>query len=134
LHALNFYKFIALNKTTNLDEEYFKRMRKGELKSTLQDQECFTAALPVSEEFTEKLLLIVTRRGKIKLLETEKLQNISKSGKKLINLYQKTIEKCSSHQSQLDEHKSVPHVCGIGCPQLRELQKEIRECSNCREK
>jgi len=90
--------------------------------------------LPVPEEFTQKSLLIITKKGKIKLLGTEKLQNINKSGKKLINLYQKTIEKCSLHQTHLGEHKSVPHVCGIGCPQLRELQKEIRECNNCREK
>ena len=125
---------MALNKTTNLNEEHFRRMKKGELKSTLHDQECFTAALPVPEEFTEKFLLIITHQGKIKLLETERLKNISKSGKKLINLYQKTIEKCSSHQTKLTEHKATAHVCGIGCPPLRELQKEIRECNNCREK
>lgn len=109
-------------------------MRKGELRPTLQVHEFFTAALPVSEEFSEKFLLIVTKKGKIKLLGTEKLQNISKSGKKLINLYQKTIEKCFLHQSKLVEHKATSHVCGIGCSPLRELQKEIRECNNCREK
>jgi DNA gyrase/topoisomerase IV subunit A len=125
---------VALNKTTNLNEEYFMRARKGELKPTLQSQEFFTSALPVPEEFTQQSLLIITKKGKIKLLGTEKLQNISKSGKKLINLYQKTIEKCSLHQSQLVEHKAISHVCGIGCQQLRELQKEIRECNNCHEK
>ena len=125
---------MALNKTTNLNEEYFMRARKGELKPTLQSQEFFTSALPVSEEFTQKSLLVITKKGKIKLLGTEKLQNISKSGKKLINLYQKTIEKCSLHQSKLVEHKAISHVCGIGCQQLRELQKEIRECNNCHEK
>ena len=110
------------------------RMKKGELKPTLQAQEFFTTALPVPEQFTEKSLLIITQRGKIRLLGTDKLQNISKSGKKLINLYQKTIEKCSLHQSKLVEHKAISHVCGIGCQQLRELQKEIRECNNCHEK
>src|SRR3954451_8715775 len=125
---------MALNKTTNLNEEYFMRMKKGELKPTLQTQEFFTAALPVPEEFAQKFLLIITRQGKIKLLETEKLQNISKSGKKLIGLYRKTIEKCLLHQSQLTEHRAISHVCGIGCPQLRELQKQIKECSNCQEK
>ena len=125
---------MALNKTTNLNEEYFMRMKKGELKPTLQAQEFFTTALPVPEQFTQKFLLIITHRGKIKLLGTEKLQSINKSGKKLINLYQKTIEKCSLHQSQLTEHKADSHVCGIGCLQRRKLQKEIKECSNCREK
>ena len=125
---------MALNKTTNLNEEYFMRARKGELKPTLQSQEFFTSALPVSEEFTQQSLLIITKKGKIKLLGTEKLQNISKSGKKLINLYQKTIEKCSLHQTQLTEHKATSHICGIGCQQLRELQKQIRECNNCQEK
>ncbi|CAJ0925531.1 19188_t:CDS:10 [Entrophospora sp. SA101] len=110
------------------DEEYFTKIRKGELKPTLKSSEFFTAALPVKEEFTEKSLLIITQKGKIKLIPTEKLQNISKSGKKLINLYQKTIEKCSLHQSQLTEHKSITHVCGIGCQQLREIQKQIKDC------
>jgi len=135
LFNLTFYKFTALNKTTNLNEEYFTRMYKGEVKPVLQAQEFFTAVLPVSEEFAqEKFLLIITKKGKIKLWETKKLQNISKSGKKLISLYQKSIEKCSLHQSQLTEHKSISHVCGIGCLQRRELQKQIKECSNCREK
>ena len=111
------------------------RMRKGELKPTLQTQEFFTAVLPVPEEFTQKkFLLIITKKGKIKLLGTEKLQNISKSGKRLISLYQKTIEKCPLHQSQLTEHKAVVHACGIGCSQRRELQKLIKECNNCQEK
>lgn len=110
------------------------RMRKGELKPALQAQEFFTTALPVSEEFTQKFLLIITRQGKIKLWGTEKLRNISKSGKKLINLYQKTIEKCSQHQSQLTEHKAVAHVCGISCSQLREIQKQIKSCNNCKVK
>ena len=110
------------------------RMKKGELKPTLQSQEFFTTALSVPEQFTEKFLLIITRRGKVKLLGVEKLQNISKSGKKLINLYQKTVEKCPLHQSQLIEHKATAHTCGIGCSPLRELQKEIRECSNCQVK
>jgi DNA gyrase/topoisomerase IV subunit A len=110
-------------------------MYKGEVKPVLQAQEFFTAVLPVPEEFTQKkFLLIITKKGKIRLWETEKLQNISKSGKKLINLYQKTIEKCSLHQNQLTEHKVISHVCGIGCLQRRELQKQIKECSNCREK
>jgi len=110
-------------------------MRKGELRPTMQVQEFFTAVLTVPEEFSEKFLLIITKKGKIKLLETEKLQNINKSGKRLINLYQKTIEKCSFHQSKLVEHKTTTsHVCGIGCLPLRELQKEIRECNNCQEK
>jgi DNA gyrase/topoisomerase IV subunit A len=110
------------------------RMRKGELKPTLQSQEFFTTALSVPEEFTQKFLLIITQQGKIRLWEAEKLHNISKSksGKKLINLYQKTVEKCSRHQSQLAEHKAVSHVCGISCPQLRELQKQVRECNNCK--
>ncbi|CAG8453177.1 3887_t:CDS:2 [Ambispora gerdemannii] len=102
----------ALNKTTNLNEEYFMRTRKGELKPTLQSQEFFTNALTVKEQFTEKFLLIITHRGKIKLLGADKLQNINKSGKKLINLYQKTVEKCSLHQSQLTEHKATAHICG----------------------
>src|SRR5438874_824531 len=110
------------------------RMKKGELKPTLQAQEFFTTALPVPEQFTEKSLLIITQRGKIRLLGTDKLQNISKSGKKLINLYQKTIEKCSLHQSQLTEHKATPHVCGISCSQSRELHEQIKECNNCQEK
>jgi len=125
---------VALNKTTNLNEEYFTRSRKGELKPTLQSAEFFTAALSVPEEFSKKFLLVITQKGKIKLIPTEKLKNINKSGKKLINLYQKTIDKCSLHQTQLVEHKATPHVCGIGCPQLRELQKQIRECANCQEK
>jgi DNA gyrase/topoisomerase IV subunit A len=104
------------------------------LKPALKSQEFFTAALPVKEEFTEKFLLIITQKGKIKLIPVEKLQNISKSGKKLINLYQKTIEKCSLHQTQLTEHKVIAHVCGIGCSQLRELHKQIKECDNCQEK
>jgi len=110
------------------------RTKKGELKPTLQAQEFFTTALPVPEQFTEKFLLIITRRGKIKLLGTEKLQSINKSGKKLINLYQKTIEKCSLHKSQLIEHKATSHVCGISCPQSRELHKQIKECSDCQVK
>jgi hypothetical protein len=106
------------------------------VKPALQAQEFFTAALPVSEEFTQaKFLLIITKKGKIKFWETEKLQNIiSKSGKKLIGLYQKTIEKCSLHQNQLTEHKATAHVCGISCLQRRELQKQIKECRNCQEK
>ncbi|CAH1755994.1 14070_t:CDS:2 [Entrophospora sp. SA101] len=116
------------NYLTAHNEEYFTRIRKGELKPTLKSQEFFTTALPVQEGFAEKFLLIITRKGKIKLIPTEKLQNISKSGKKLISLYQKTIEKCSLHQSQLAEHKTIAHVCGIGCPQLREIQKQIKEC------
>ncbi|CAH1756530.1 13941_t:CDS:2 [Entrophospora sp. SA101] len=87
-------------------------MKKGELKPTLQSHEFFTTALSVPEQFTEKSLLIITRRGKIKLLAVEKLQNINKSGKKLINLYQKTVEKCSLHQSQFTEHKATAHICG----------------------
>ncbi|MEG7978721.1 MAG: hypothetical protein NY202_02175 [Mollicutes bacterium UO1] len=125
---------MALNKTTNLNEEYFTRIRKGELKPTLQAQEFFTAALPVSEQFSEKFLLIITQKGKIKLIPTEKLQNISKAGKKLINLYQKTIDKCSLHQTQLTEHKATSHICGISCSKLRELQKQIKGCANCQEK
>jgi hypothetical protein len=100
----------------------------------LQPSEFFTAALPIKEEFIEKFLLVITKKGKIKLIATEKLQKISKSGRKLVNLYQKTIEKCSLHQTQLAEHKTVSHVCGISCSQLRELQKQIRECDNCQEK
>jgi DNA gyrase/topoisomerase IV subunit A len=109
-------------------------MHKGEIKPVLQSKEFFTTVLPISEEFTQKLLLIITKKGKIKLWETEKLQNISKSGKKLIGLYQKTIEKCSLHQSQLTEHNADSHICGIGCLQRRELQKQIKECRNCQEK
>jgi DNA gyrase/topoisomerase IV subunit A len=110
------------------------RTYKGEVKPVLQVQEFFTAALPVTEEFAQKFLLIITKKGKIKLWETEKLQNISKTGKKLIGLYQKTIEKCSLHQNQLTEHKAISHVCGIGCLQRRELQKQIKECRNCQVK
>jgi S-adenosylmethionine:diacylglycerol 3-amino-3-carboxypropyl transferase len=62
------------------------------------------------------------------------LEKINKSGKKLINLYQRTIEKCSLHQTQLAEHKATAHICGIGCQELRELQKQIKECGNCQEK
>ncbi|MCE8163474.1 MAG: ATP-binding protein [Candidatus Moeniiplasma glomeromycotorum] len=134
LYELSFYKFAALNKTTNLNEEYFMKMRKGELKPTLQAEEFFTAALTAPEEFTQKFLLIITKKGKIKFWGSEKLKNISKSGKKLINLYQKTIEKCSQHQSQLTEHKAVAHACGIGCSQRRELQKQIKACNNCKVK
>jgi DNA gyrase/topoisomerase IV subunit A len=104
------------------------------VKPVLQSQELFTTVLSVPEEITQKFLLIITKKGKIKFLGAEKLQNISKAGKRLINLYQKTIEKCSLHQTQLAEHKAVSHVCGIGCLQRRELQKQIKECSNCREK
>ncbi|CAI2173560.1 11125_t:CDS:2, partial [Funneliformis geosporum] len=113
-----------------LDRQYFTRSQKGELKPTLRSTEFFTAALPVPEEFTDQFLLIITQKGKIKLIAKEKLQNISKSGKKLINLYQKTIEKCSLHQTQLVEHKAISHVCGIGCSPRRELQKKIKECGN----
>lgn len=125
---------MALNKTTNLNEEYFTRARKGELKPTLQSSEFFTAVLPVKEEFAEKFLLIITKKGKIKLLATEKLQKINKSGRKLVNLYQKTIEKCSLHQTQSAEHKNTSHACFPPCSQALELRKQIKECDNCQEK
>jgi len=129
LYILNFYLFAA-NKITNLDEEYFTR--KG--KSTLQNQECFTSVLPAKEEPTEKFLLIITKKGKIKCLERERFQKASKSGRNVIKLGQKIVEECSLHQTQLAEHKTVSHVCGIGCSQRRELQKQIKECNNCKKK
>jgi DNA gyrase/topoisomerase IV subunit A len=117
-----------------LDEEYFIRTRKGELKPTLQTQEFFTSALPVKEEFTEKSLLIITRKGKIKLIGAEKLQNISKSGREVIKLGQKVTEKCSLHQTQSSEHRNIPHVCFPPCLQALELRRQIKECNNCQKK
>ncbi|RHZ35471.1 DNA gyrase subunit A [endosymbiont GvMRE of Glomus versiforme] len=129
LYILNFYLFAA-NKIANLDEECFTR--KG--KSTIQNQEYFTSVLPMREEPTEKFLLIITKKGKIKCLERERFQKASKSGKNVVKLGRKMTEECSLHQAQLSEHKADSHVCGISCLQRRELQKQIKACNDCQKK
>jgi hypothetical protein len=50
-----------------LDEEYLTRKRNGKYKSVLQDREFITFVLPVVENFSQKRLLIITEKGKIKL-------------------------------------------------------------------
>jgi len=134
LYSLSFYKFAALNKVTNLDQEYFFNNQKKQ--SILRADEFFTAVLPVKEEFANdnEFLIIITKNGKIKQLELAKLKKISKTGKKIVNLYQKTVKECSFHQTESAKHKNFAHVCGIGCVQLRELRKQIKECNNCQEK
>jgi len=79
----------------------------------------------------EKSLVIITKKGKIKYLPIEKLQKISKSGKKILSLYQKIVKKCNLHQEQSIDHKNTPHECGISCSVSRELQKQIKTCPNC---
>jgi dTDP-4-amino-4,6-dideoxygalactose transaminase len=88
----------------------------------------------VKEETVKKFLLIITKKGKIKQLPLANLQKVSKSGKKLINLYQKVIEKCSPHQVQSEQHKSNNHICSITCPEAKELRQQIKECSDCQER
>jgi len=66
---LEFYK-LTLNKTTNLNEEYFIRKLN---KPILKPLERFTSVLSIKEENlenkeenSENILLIITKKGKIK--------------------------------------------------------------------
>ena len=85
-------------------------------------------------------MLIITKKGKIKKLNLDRFQKASTSGKKVINLYQKVREKCLHHQSQLEKHKTA-NCCDKSqgvmaysrCAEFRDLQKQIKECRECRD-
>jgi len=38
---------------------------------------------------------------------------------------------CEEHKKQRENHKTISHKCGISCPQSRQLQSQVKECSNC---
>ena len=108
----------------------------------MQSQEYITTifSVPEGNTKTEQKLLIITQKGKIKTLDTAKLKKVSNSGKKIINLYQKVRVKCPRHQSQLEQHKTAT-CCDksqgiqayVHCSAFKNLQKQIKECSNCQE-
>lgn len=39
---------------------------------------------------------------------------------------------CEKHQKQQIQHKTTPHQCSFSCPQSRQLQKQVKNCENCR--
>ena len=73
----------------------------------------------------------------IKKVKSENLQKVGKTGKKVIKLGKKG--KCSRHQTQFSEHK-IADCCDksqgisayVNCDRFKELQKQIRECTECR--
>jgi hypothetical protein len=64
---------------------------------------------------------------------------MNETGKKVINLYQKVRVKCASHQSQFEQHKTAT-CCDktqgiqayVHCEVFKDLQKQVRECNNCK--
>ncbi|CAG8648397.1 4784_t:CDS:2, partial [Paraglomus occultum] len=82
----------------------------------------------------EEQQLVINQLEKRKEILIQELQELKNNYSHDKRRTEKTIEKCSLHQNQLVEHKAISHACGISCPQLRELQKAIRECNNCQER
>ncbi|CAG8630785.1 684_t:CDS:2, partial [Ambispora gerdemannii] len=105
-----------------------------ELKTRAREYITAIFAIPEGNIATEQDLLLITKKGKIKTLNTAKLKKASNSGRKVINLYQKVRVKCPRHQIQMEQHKTAT-CCdksqGIlayaRCADFRELQKEIKK-------
>lgn len=132
--VLNFFRLMGVNKTFNLDEEYFMRERAGEISSFLRPSEFFTSAIVMKEKPTADFLLIVTKNGKIKYFRLTSLFNkIGRSGRQLLTLKRDVI-RCNEHQEKLDSHvtESISHVCGFSCEISRSFNREIAKCLNCR--
>jgi DNA gyrase/topoisomerase IV subunit A len=78
---------------------------------------------------------LVTKTGQIKKISLEKLLNVTKSGKKVVNLQHK--EKCQLHSQLFLEHRQAD-CCDsssiesfVKCDKLRSLQQLIKNCADC---
>lgn len=104
VYLMNFFRFMGVNKTVNLDEEYFVR-DKGEEVSYIRPLECFVSFLKVEENLEAELLLIVSKTGKIRVWRLSNLLNkIGKSGKQLLT-QKRLVLRCPKHQKEVGEHQ-----------------------------
>lgn len=131
---LNLYKIAGVNKTVNLDEEYYIRQKEGKMVPFLGPLEYFVFCLPVSEKIynnKELSLLIVTKKGRIKFFDISfiKKSALKKSGKKIFA--SKNVFRCLKHNNEYLEHKNKVHSCGIECSVFREIRKKTLSCFDC---
>jgi len=45
---------------------------------------------------------------------------------------EKRVGYCEKHQKQQEKHRTPEHKCSIDCSQSRQLQKKVKECSDCK--
>lgn len=133
LYVLHFYKIMGVNRTINLDEEYFVKESGKEITPILRASESFVDAIPIKENEVDRSILLITKKGKVRVWRLSSLiGKIGKSGKQLLKS-QKAVERCPEHQELLTKHVSS-HPCGFTCQELRKIHREVSLCSSCQVK